>query len=118
MTRPRKLMLLFLVVPPLFLLFIAGGAWVVMQLWNWLLPSLFGLPQVTFWQALGLLALTRILFGGFGGGGHAHSRWRRRMGDRWETLRPEERERLKHRMRGWHGHDRSAGDPPVAPGVG
>ncbi len=43
---------------------IGGG--LVYQLWNWLLPSLFGWPAVTFWQALGLLALCRILFGGLG----------------------------------------------------
>jgi hypothetical protein len=40
---------------------IGGGS--VMLLWNWLLPMLFGWPQVTFWQALGLLALCRMLFG-------------------------------------------------------
>jgi len=38
---------------------------VVMHLWNWLLPALFGWRQVTFWQALGLVLLCRILFGGF-----------------------------------------------------
>ena len=50
---------------------IAVGGFVVQQLWNWLLPPLLDVPEVTFWQALGLLALCRILFGGFGkGGGH------------------------------------------------
>ncbi len=48
------------------LLFIALGGEMVMRLWNWLLPPLFGWHQITFWQALGLLALCRILFGGFG----------------------------------------------------
>ena len=47
-------------------LFIWIGGEVVMHLWNWLLPTLFGWRQITFWQALGLLALCRILFGGFG----------------------------------------------------
>ena len=51
------------------LLFIAIGGELVLQLWNWLLPPLFGWRQITFWQALGLLALCRILFGGFGGHG-------------------------------------------------
>ena len=50
------------------LLFIAIGGEVVRQLWNWLMPALFGRHEVTFWQALGLLALCRILFGGFGRG--------------------------------------------------
>ena len=47
-------------------LFVFLGGGVVMLLWNWLLPPLFGWREVTFWQALGLLALCRILFGGFG----------------------------------------------------
>ena len=52
-------------------LFIVIGGEVVMHLWNWLLPPLFGWRQITFWQALGLLALCRILFGGIGGRGSA-----------------------------------------------
>src|SRR5678816_4706364 len=48
------------------LLFIAIGGEIVMQLWNWLLPPLFGWRLITFWQAIGILALCRILFGGFG----------------------------------------------------
>ena len=35
------------------------------HLWNWLMPAMFGLQTVTFWQALGLLVLSKILFGGF-----------------------------------------------------
>ena len=84
--------------------FIIIGGSVVMLLWNWLAPMLFGLREITFWQALGLLALCRILFGGFGGGGHrSHSGRRRkeRMGERmaesWEEMTPEERERLRQK---------------------
>ncbi len=55
-----------------FLIFIALGGVVVQWLWNWLMPSLFGLRELTLWEALGVLALSRILFGGFGrGGGHS-----------------------------------------------
>jgi hypothetical protein len=78
--------------------FIAIGGGVVLLLWNWLLPTLFGWPQITFWQALGLLALCRILFGGFGGGGGPRSRMRRRMAERWEQMTPEEREKLRQGM--------------------
>jgi hypothetical protein len=76
------------------------GGEVVMLLWNWLAPALFGLRPITFWQALGLLALCRILFGGFGlgGGGHRpHSR--RRMAERWEQMTPDEREKFRQGMR-------------------
>ena len=51
----------------------------VMLLWNWLLPLLFGWHLITFWQALGLLALCRILFGGISGRGFHRSRFRGRM---------------------------------------
>ena len=78
------------------LLFLWIGGQIVMFLWNWLAPTLFGLRTVTFWQALGLLALCRILFGGFGmrGGGMHRSRFRRRMAERWEQMSPEEREKF------------------------
>jgi hypothetical protein len=67
------------------------GGTIVKLLWNWLLPPLFGLPLVTFWQAVGLLALCRILFGGIGRhGGH------RGMTSR---MTPEERERFRQRIR-------------------
>lgn len=39
----------------------------VMWLWNWLMPVLFGLHVITFWQALGILVLSKILFSGFRG---------------------------------------------------
>jgi hypothetical protein len=81
------------------LLFAFIGGEVVMLLWNWLLPPLFGWREVTFWQALGLLALCRILFGGFGSRGSGRSKFRRRMGERWDEMTPEERERLWQGMR-------------------
>jgi hypothetical protein len=85
------------------------GGEVVMLLWNWLAPMLFGFRQVTFWQALGLLALCRILFGGFGlGGGGSSRRSRRRMFERWEQMTPEERERFRQGL-----HDRSGRTTPL-----
>jgi hypothetical protein len=75
--------------------FTALGGTAVRWLWNTLLPPLFGLPTVTFWQALGLLALCRILFGGFGMQGGSGSHYRRR----WQAMTPEERERVRDRMR-------------------
>jgi hypothetical protein len=89
------------------LLFIFIGGEVVRLLWNWLLPSLFGWREITFWQALGLLALSRILVGGFGGhcGGRSHIR--RRIEERWEHMTPEERERFRQGMCGRYGFGRS-----------
>lgn len=41
--------------------------YVIMWLWNWLMPMIFGLPMLTFWQAVGLFALSKFLLGGIGG---------------------------------------------------
>lgn len=51
----------------LIVLFITLFGYALMYLWNWLMPLIFGLPIITFWQALGLCLLSKILFGGFGG---------------------------------------------------
>jgi hypothetical protein len=82
-----KLIVIAIVAIPLF-------GFLLMSLWNWLMPVLFALPHITFWQALGVFFLSRILFGGFGGDGgrrHRH-RW---MMERWEQMTPEERERFR-----------------------
>jgi len=73
-------------------LFIFIGGEVVMRLWNWLLPPLFGWKMLTFWQALGLLVLCRVLFGGLGGHGpgprrHWHQRCRRMTAEEREKFR-------------------------------
>ncbi len=81
------------------LLFFALFTFVVMSLWNWLMPALFGWRVINFWQALGILVLSKILFGGFRGGPHRDWNWRRRMFARWESMTPEEREKLRERMR-------------------
>lgn len=92
------------------LLFVAVGGALVMQLWNWLLPQLFGWPELTLWQALGLLALCRILFGGFGLCGCGRPGFGRRAWGRCEQMSPEERERFRQGVRErWGGPDQ----PPV-----
>lgn len=42
----------------------------IMWLWNWLMPSLFGLRTIGFWEGLGIFLLAKILFG-FGGSSHS-----------------------------------------------
>lgn len=75
-------------------------SFVIMSLWNWLMPALFALHQISFWQALGLLLLSKILFGGFRGRGGPHMHWRGRMAERWEQMTPEEREKFREGIRG------------------
>src|SRR5438132_12139335 len=78
-------------------IFIWIGGEVVMHLWNWNLPALFGWRQITFWQALGLFALCRILFGDLGMRVSPRFNVRRRMAERWEQMTPEEREKVRQR---------------------
>ncbi len=69
---------------------------VVVVLWNLLMPAIFGLPAIGFWQALGILLLSRVLFGRFGGWG---SRMRKaRFVRGWKDLTPDERQRFRHAM--------------------
>jgi len=90
----------WLILAPLGLaVFIAVGGVVVEHLWNWLLPELFGWREINFWQSLGLLALCRILFGGFGGHGPDGPRFRRRAAGPHEPMTPEEREKLRQGIR-------------------
>ena len=89
----------------LVLIAVAVFSFIVMQLWNWLVPAVIGWKVIDFWQALGLLVLTRLLFGfraGFGWGHRMH--WRGRMAERWERMTPEEREKFREGMRGRCGH--------------
>ena len=113
MTRLTRLMIIAPLAILAIVIFTAIGGGIVMLLWNWLAPTLFGLRLITLWQAIGLLALCRILFGGFGlgGGGHRNSRRRidgrirervrERVAERWEQMTPEEREKFRE---GTHGH--------------
>ncbi|GHT39986.1 hypothetical protein AGMMS49965_07520 [Bacteroidia bacterium] len=110
---------------------IAGFGAVVMLLWNALVPAIFGLAVISFWQAIGLLALSRMLFGGLGGmwvkpgfGGMPRGGFGKNpLREKWEKMTPEERKefvknRFKHRQFGggfegayerWHEHE-SASD--------
>ncbi|HEY5809321.1 MAG TPA: hypothetical protein VIT67_15205 [Povalibacter sp.] len=103
-------------------LIVIGGAalgWLVTSLWNWLLPPLFGLGAITFWQGLGLFLLGRLLFGGFRIFGGHHGHHRHHMHERWKHMTPEERESFSRGLKrcGWgyrHGHDGSSHDEASA----
>jgi len=84
---------------PIALAFVALVGFVVMGLWNWLMPAVFALHRITFWQALGLFLFSKLLFGGFRGRGGWHGHWRGRMMERWGKMTPEEREKFRQTMR-------------------
>ena len=84
-------------------LFVIVAVFATQTLWNWLMPELFHLPAISLAQTLGLLLLSRILFGGFrsgrpGGWARKRREWQQRMASRIETLSPEAREKFRQQM--------------------
>jgi hypothetical protein len=100
---------LFLKIPAIIVLVIAViflVGFITMLLWNELLPGIFHAPIITFWQALGLLVLSKILLGGF----HPafkdhrlrrknHDFWHRRFEEKLDAMSPEEREKFIERWK-------------------
>jgi len=88
-----------LFIPLIVLAVVALLAWAVYGLWNGVLIDVLGVKAVTYWQALGILVLAKILFG-FPRRGPFGSPWRRRMMmKRWMSLTPEQREQMRQEMR-------------------
>jgi hypothetical protein len=94
--KTSKKKLLF--IPFVVLVCLSVVGFVVMELWNYLLPALFHVPAITFWQAVGLFILCKLLFG-FGG-----SKPNRRFGRSWmsrdacRSISPDQRERFRAEM--------------------
>jgi hypothetical protein len=86
-----------------------GG--IVMLLWNNILSPVLHVSVLSFWQALGILVLSKILFSSFGGGGYrGRGHWRQRM--MWENLSPEQKEKLRGE---WDNWCQRRGYAPTAP---
>jgi hypothetical protein len=90
----------------MFVLFFFAAAFglsaLVMWLWNAILPQVTGATTITYWQAMGLLVLARILFGGF----HFRKPYSKRppfaqknFREKWMNLSSEEREKMKEEWR-------------------
>lgn len=88
------------------MIFIAAGiialiALVVMLLWNWLIPSIFiGGPVITYWQALGLMILSKILFGGLKPPKPPFARekeemWKQKFREKWDCMDPKKKNKIK-----------------------
>lgn len=80
-----------------------------MHLWNWLVPELFHGPVINFCQTIGLIVLSKILFGGMKGGGwgrkghcgnNKRQYWKERMQERFEAMSPEEKEKFRNKCGG------------------
>lgn len=83
----------------LFIPIFIGGiflfTWLVMLLWNAVLPVVTGVKAISFFQAMGILVLSKILFGFNSGWGGRHYQWKQRMEEKLHNMTPEEREKLK-----------------------
>lgn len=79
----------FMLIIFLVLVFLMG--YVVMWLWNWLMPTIFGLTTIGYWQAIGLLALSKILFGlgNHSSKGKQHKKAKRKKLEDWCNSRRE-----------------------------
>jgi hypothetical protein len=106
--RASKVLLILLLVP----IGLSVFSLIVMWLWNWLAPVVFGWHTINFWQALGIFVLSKILFGGLRGGG-PRMYGRRRMMERWEQMTPEEREKFRKGMQGFCGRSRARSESEV-----
>ena len=100
-----------------FVAFIAAVIWIVMTLWNTILTEVIsGVKPVSFWQAAGLLLLSKILFSGFRGRSRSGS-WKKKSRDKfksklqskWMNMDPEKREEMKSRWKA-HCEKRNASD--------
>ncbi|MDB5109832.1 MAG: hypothetical protein JWR67_946 [Mucilaginibacter sp.] len=88
----------FIFIPLAAAAFLALISFVVMELWNNLLPGILHVGMITFWQAMGVFILCKILFG-FGRGGRGGAPWMRyKMEERFKNMSPEEKERFKQKM--------------------
>ncbi|MFC3158180.1 hypothetical protein SAMN05443633_11055 [Chryseobacterium arachidis] len=90
--KGKKGWIFLILCPPLIFL---GVTWIVMSLWNCLLPDILGVKSVTYWQAMGILILCKILFGGFHFGKGMKDFKERKMREKMMNLSPEEREKFK-----------------------
>ena len=100
---------------PVVLLALAIFSWATMALWNELMPELFKLPVINYWQALGLIVLTRLLMGTW----RHHHDWpgsyrRNQIHEKISRMSPEEKKELFHKMhnkhRFWHEKHKSKND--------
>src|SRR4051812_25522368 len=101
--RRRNRIWLAPLIPFFILAVIAFLSFIVMSLWNAILSPVLHITVINFWQALGILVLSKILFGGFPGGWrgrhHYKYQWRRDMLSKWKTMTTEDKEKFKQEWR-------------------
>lgn len=107
MTYRRKKVGYFIMIVAFVLIVVAVVTALFMLLWNWLIPMLFAGPALTYWQALGLLVMAKIIFGLASHGKHwkKNHHWKSKWRERCANMSQEDKERMKdHFMHRWCSH--------------
>ena len=68
--------------------------WIIQLLWNNILPEVTGVKTISFFQAMGIFVLSKILFGFNSGWGGKH-KWRQGIEEKLQHMTPEEKEKFK-----------------------
>jgi hypothetical protein len=91
----HRMKLLFI---PLAIAAFFGVTYIVMELWNNILPGVLHIGTITYWQAMGIFVLCKILFGFGHRGGRGGAPWMRgRMQERFKNMSPEERAKFREK---------------------
>lgn len=98
-----KMFFMFIFLAPLL---IALYTYIVMSLWNWLMPDISSATSITFWQAFALILLVKLLFGfGFkgksGGCNYKKRSWKDKMKDKFENMSDDEKSKFKEKWSSW-----------------
>ncbi|MFN3020851.1 hypothetical protein ACK1KB_07685 [Chryseobacterium sp. TY3] len=91
----NRLRLIFVAVVGL--VFLLG--WVVQLLWNWLLPEILGVKSISYWQAFGILILSKILFGSFHGSGRGKGRFKDKFNQEMSQMTDDDKVRFREEWR-------------------
>ncbi|PKD20702.1 hypothetical protein APR41_13600 [Salegentibacter salinarum] len=92
MRRKGKFRAKWVLIPVTILLLVTA---IVMWLWNAILPEVLEVKTITYWQAMGILVLSKILFGGFGGCKKGNYTQRKNLREKFKSMSPEEREKFR-----------------------
>lgn len=92
------------------IIFILLFGYIFMLLWNWLMPEIFGLGTLVYWQAVGLLLLAKLLFGGFEGPGsrNGNNKSRKRCVPQDKWMKKNDFSKWKHYEKFWEEEGESA----------
>ena len=90
----------FVFIPVMVVAFLSLITYVIMTLWNNILPEVIHVETITFWQAAGIFILCKLLFGfgRMGGPGRGAAFRKRRLAEKMKHMSPEELEEFKKRM--------------------